>query len=60
MLLCTSTSDLSAVLNPPALDEADADVAHSGELVHCLKALVHGLRQLVSEVLVVEDTHVTT
>ena len=53
-------SDLSAILHPPPFDEADAYVAHPGQLVDSLKALTDRLGQLVGKVLVVEDAHVTT
>lgn len=47
------------VLGAPALDEAHADGAHAGQLVHGLEALVHRLRQQSSELLVVKNLQVT-
>ena len=53
-----SDSYLPAIFHPPSLDEADAYITHSCELVDGLKSLVHRLGQLVGKVLVVEDAHV--
>lgn len=48
------------VFGAPTLDEAHADGAHPGELVHSLKALVDRLGQQGSKLLVVEDLQVTS
>lgn len=50
----------SPVIGSPALDEAHADRAHPGELVHGLEALVDRLCQQSSKLLVVEDLQVTS
>ena len=47
------------ILCSPALHKTHADGAHAGQLVHCLKALVHRLSQERSELLVVEDLQIT-
>ena len=48
---------LSPVLDSPALHEADTDRAHTSQLENLLEALVHRLRELLREKLVVEDAH---
>lgn len=51
---------LSPVLRSPAFNEAHADGTHSGQLVDRLKALVDGLGQEGSKLLVVEDLQVAS
>lgn len=46
---------LPVVLGAPALHEAHSNSAHFGEFVHGLKAMVHGLRQQLSKLLIVEN-----
>lgn len=46
---------LTMILGSPALHKAHPNRAHLGQLVHNLKAVVHGLREQLGEELVVED-----
>ena len=50
---------LPTVLHPPPLHEADTDRTHPSQLVDGFEPLVDGLGQLVGEVPVVKDAHVT-
>ena len=51
---------LPTILHPPPLHEADSYGAHPSQLEHLLKTLVHRLRQLLGEKLVVEHAHDAT
>ena len=54
---CRSHS-LSSILHAPAFDKADTNGAHASELVDGFESFVDGQREVIGEILIVEDTHV--
>lgn len=54
-LLSKNVNFLEGKFKPDYLNKAHADSAHLGELINGLKAMVDGLSQQLSELLVVEN-----
>lgn len=50
----------SPVFSSPSLDKAHSDSAHSGQLIHSLKTLIHRLRQEGCKFLVVKNLQVAS